>query len=177
MSAVVLRSEAALHLFSSQLGMAETETLSADKISLTEALGVSDIDTTRVEAFAAETLVGVGVSGYLTDGHGADVDVVLPDEPMLDALTGPLVLLLPDALPRDTRSLAPQDPLRHVASYPLQKAAAAQPHLRTPSADGLVTGAPPPIDRRKADRKASGYVALVALLTLFFIVGVMVWIA
>ena len=140
-------------------------------------LGVEAVDTTRAEVFAAEALVGIGVSGYLSEGQGASADALLPDEPMLDALTGPVLLLMPGALRADVRALDVAAPLRHVGSYPLERAAPARAALRTPSAEGLVTGAPPPLDRKKADRKASGYVALAALVFLFVVVAMMVWIA
>lgn len=177
-TSVLVPSPEMIHLFAVDAPLAAAKALCADGATLADALGVQSVDVTRAECLQAESLVGVGVDGYLTEGQGASADAVLPDEPMLETLTGPILVLGAGALPRDARSLTVKAPLRHMGSYPLEGAKPAGPSLEAETArPNPAPAATPPEVKAKADRKASGYTALGALLVLAVISAVMVWVA
>ncbi|EKE43724.1 hypothetical protein OCGS_2058 [Oceaniovalibus guishaninsula JLT2003] len=136
-------------------------------------LGLDRLDESRTETVDASALVGVGLSGYLTDGHGASADAVLPDEARLDAQRGPVLILLPGAVsPGDAPVARP--PLSHLGSYPLEAAKPADGRLRSASAERTDTAPPPSADPERTDRRNSGRVAMIAL-AVALLIALIVW--
>lgn len=139
-----------------------------------EALGVARVDAARIEAFDAATMRDYGLPAYLTEANGMDPESVAPDRAKLTALTGPVLLVFGEALPEGTERLAPKAPLRLVGRYVESLDLAPRTAPVSEAAKGPVGDAP-----RKAPSQAamSGRIAGIALLVLFLLVAVMVWVA
>ena len=103
-----------VHLFTAKLTADEVK---RDKARLAaELLGDPDLDPAFIEIFDLADLSGVGLSGYLTDGLGVP-ETAVPDPARLDALTGPVLILLSKALHGREVTLTPDPRLTLVATY------------------------------------------------------------
>lgn len=92
--------------------------LQRDKARLSaELLGDPDLDPAFVEIFDVADLSGVGLAGYLTDGMGVPEAALTADRSRLDALTGPVLILLSKALHGRAATLAPDPRLTLVGTY------------------------------------------------------------
>lgn len=92
--------------------------LQRDKARLSaELLGDSDLDPAFVEIFDVADLSGVGLAGYLTDGLGVPEAALIADRARLDALTGPVLILLSKALHGRAGTLTPDPRLTLVGTY------------------------------------------------------------
>lgn len=166
------RNSETVHVFAVDLPMPEAERLAGDGQRLSEALGGIEVEPDRAEAVDTRGLAEYGLSGYLTEGEGVSADAILHDEPKLDAVKGPVLILRPRAVTERPR---PQAPLSHLGSYPMESARPAGAPIRSASAEGVATGLPPdPAEGVKSNRRASGIVAMAALAVALLVV-VIVW--
>lgn len=91
--------------------------LHRDKARLTaELLGDPDLDPTFVELFDLSDLSGVGLSAYLTEGLGVPATAI-PDPARVDALNGPVLILLSRALHGREVTLTPDPRLTLIGTY------------------------------------------------------------
>ena len=141
---------------------------------LTEALGVARLDPEGVELFALENLQGVGLAGYMVDGLGIAEADVTPDKARLDALTGHLLVLRSRAFGGQSATLTPRAPLRWIGTYPEENAPVKFEPLPSEAAKGQVVPEGKP---RPSDAAMSGRVAMIALLVIFALTALMIWIA
>lgn len=73
--------------------------LQRDKTRLAfDLLGDTDLDPAFIEIFDLADLTGVGLSGYLAEGLGVPEAALQPDRARLDAIKGPVLILLSKAL-------------------------------------------------------------------------------
>ena len=121
----------------------------------------------------AETLADYGLADYLIEANGMDPASVDPDRARLDALTGPVLLVLSGALADGIDRLAPRAPLTLVGRYTETPDFTLRPPLRSDAASGAIGDAPA---KRPSDAAMSGRIATLALLVLFALVGVMIWV-
>lgn len=140
---------------------------------LRDALGLTRLDHDFIEVFQAEKLSDYGFARYLTEANGMDEASVAPDTAMLDALTGPVLLVHSSALGPDVNRLAPVAPLRLIGRYAESVNMTLRPPLSAEAASGIV--AEPP-KQKPSDAAMSGRIAALALLVLFALVGLMIWI-
>jgi hypothetical protein len=140
---------------------------------LEQAVGAGRLAPSHVELFMAETLAGYGLADYLVEAIGMDPASVDPDRARLDALTGPVLLVLSGALADGIDRLAPRAPLTLVGRYTETADFTLRPPLRSDAARGPIGDAPV---KRPSDAAMSGRVATVALLVLFAVVGLMIWV-
>jgi hypothetical protein len=139
---------------------------------LQEALGVSDLNTDFVELFPVSALEGLGLTGYMVEGLGIAEADVNEDRARLEAIEGPVLVVLSSAFGGTPQTLTPKPPLRWVGTYTEERAAVNFKPLPAESAKGTTGGKPPP-----SDAAMSGRVASIALLVLFLLVAVVVWVA
>ncbi len=166
------RNREIVHVFSVELPMPEAARLADDGARLSQALGGVEVEPDRAEAIDTRALGDIGLSGYLVDGEGVSADAILKDEPKLDAVQGPALVLRPRAIAAG--EVAAQPPLVHLGSYPLERARPAGEPIRAASAEGLATGMPPdPVEGDRGRRRASGIAALVALAVALLVAFVM----
>lgn len=94
------------------------EDLQRDKARLAEALlGDPDLDPAFIEIFDLADLSGVGLSGYLVEGLGVPEPAMTRDRVRLDALKGPVLILLSKALHGRAVTLTPDPRLNLVATF------------------------------------------------------------
>ncbi|WP_397543614.1 hypothetical protein [Roseovarius salis] len=82
-----------------------------------EALGAETLDPEHVEVFPVSDLEGLGLSGYLSEGHGIPEDQLSDMRARLDAQTGPVMVLTSRAFHGTGQTLTPRAPLRLLASF------------------------------------------------------------
>ncbi|NBD28739.1 MAG: hypothetical protein GVY31_01705 [Alphaproteobacteria bacterium] len=145
-----------------------------DRLSpLEQAVGAGPLESSHVELFMADTLSEYGLAKYLTEANGMDAASVAPDAERLDALSGPVLLVFSGALGAGIDRLDPEPPLRLVGRYAETMNFTLRPPLRAETAHATTAEAPA---RRPSDAAVSGRIAGLALLVLFLLVAVMIWV-
>ncbi len=161
-----------IQVFEVDLSPEEARALSADPRALEEALGTA-VAADRVHLVDPVVLADIGLAAYLVEGEGARAEAVSVDKTRLDKVRKPVMLLLPGAL-TEPAALRVAPPLTHLGEYPLLEGRPAEDPIRTSSAEGLIAGTPPRADDPATDRRASGYVALIAV-AVALVVALIVW--
>ncbi len=143
---------------------------------LREALGAETLDPEHIEVFDAADLTGVGLPGYLAEGHAIPKDQIEPMRARLAAQDGTLMVITSRAFGGTAQTLLPRAPLNLIASFsephdPITFGALPDESARTPEYEDK------PQRKKPSDAAMSGRVASVVLLVLALLVIVMVWIA
>lgn len=131
------------------------------------------VDVTYVDVVRIDDLGEMPLSSYIASGYAMQPDAV--DKAAVDAITGYAILVLSRATQgRDvTLNLAPG--LRHVTTYSPNIRMTPPAHLPDGGAEGVLEG--PRTKAPKSDARIGGMVATVALVVMFLIVAMMIWIA
>jgi len=147
---------------------------------LRDALGLKEavLDPEHIELFEAKTIAEYGLARYLTEANGMSEASVAPDADRLDALSGHVLLVFSRGLPEGFTGLHPRDPVHFVGCYTEEKAQDPGLPLHSETAQGQ-SYHPPAAPRSKpvSDAAMSGRIATLALLVLFAIAAIMVWVA
>ncbi|MEM6576857.1 MAG: aspartate carbamoyltransferase catalytic subunit [Pseudomonadota bacterium] len=139
---------------------------------LKEALGVEDINERFVDIFAIRDLDDMGLTGYMTEGLGVSEDEIAPHLERLNALDGHVVVVLSGAFKGLAVTLLPRAPLRWVGTFFEDRPAVKFEKLPSDGSE------PKPAEKKAPSNAAmSGRVATLALLVIFGITGLMIWIA
>ncbi len=145
---------------------------------LREALGAETLDPEHIQVFDAADLTGVGLPGYLIDGHAIPEDQIAPLRGRLEAQTGTVMVITSSAFSSTAQVLTPRAPLRLIASFSEAHTPITFGALPDASAQPQQPDPDTPAPRKKpSDAAMSGRVAMVVLLVLALLVAVMVWIA
>ena len=163
--------EKVIWVFAMDMPTQACEAFKSNPAALTAALGVTHIDDAHIEIFDVETIRDYGFAKYLTEAHGMNAEQIAPEATMLSAIDGHVLLVFSDALDRQT--LAPNPPLRFIGRYSAALVVSPVQRIETEAAKGILPQRKPP----KSDARMSGMVATAALLVMFLIVGIMIWIA
>ena len=148
--------------------------LHRDKARLAaELLGDSDVDPAFIEIFDLADLSGVGLSGYLTEGLGVPETALSSDRTRLDALRGPILILLSKALHGREVTLNPDPRLTLVATYAEERPPVHFEPLPTAAAEGTIAPDLPP--DRTPQRPTSAFLLLGIALVLVAVVAL--WLA
>ena len=141
-----------------------------------QALG-GTIDSTRTEVFALSDLGDMSLPDYLLDGAGVKSKPLEKDRAKLAALGGWVLIVYSSAFGDAAQTLTPAPELTLIGTSPQEGVDWRDDvDLSTPSALPYQdTGAP--ARKRPSDAAMSGRVATAALLVLFALVGLMVWVA
>jgi hypothetical protein len=168
-----------VRLYEVALRAAEAKVLTAYDVQ--QALNASKLDTDFVDFFSVNDLEEVGLRGYMETGLGiASCDIDPYAERIVD-VDGFVVVVLSKAFAGKATSLTHKHPLRPVGAF---KEAGAQTPTITLESDAAFTQ--PKADatsvegtskKKKSDAAMSGMIATYALLTMFALVGLMIWIA
>lgn len=125
------------------------------------------IDIVQINDLASMTL-----SGYIAEGYDMTADLV--DKSAVDAITGYAILVLSRATDGVKTTLTLTEGLRHVTTYsPVAKITAPE---RLPDASARGVLSEPPGKKPKSDARMSGMVATYALLAMFALVALMIWV-
>lgn len=144
---------------------------------LREALGAETLDPEHVEVFDAADLTGVGLPGYLTEGHAIPEDQIAPLRGQLTAQTGTLMVVTSRAFGGEAQVLTPRAPLRLIASFSEANAPITFGALPDAAAHRETPEEKPQAAKKPSDAAMSGRVAMIVLLVLALLVLAMVWIA
>ena len=143
-----------------------------DGFDVAHALGPGALDPAQVELFDLSDIGEIGLSGYMNEGLGIAPDEL--DAPRLDALSGPVLILRSAAFRGQAVTLTPKAPLRWIGTYAEQTTPVKFEPL--PAGKPENGGASEP-KTRPSDAAMSGRVAMTALLVIFALTALMVWVA
>lgn len=150
------------------------EDLKRDKARLVgELLGDPDLDPAFVELFDLADLSGLGLPGYLAEGLGVPETALAADRARLEAVTGPVLILLSKALHGRAVTLTPDPRLTLVGTYAEERPPVHFEPLPTAAAQGTLTP-DLPLDRTP-QRPTSAFLLLGAALVLVALVAL--WLA
>jgi hypothetical protein len=137
-------------------------------------LGQAALDPSMVELFVVKDLAEIGLAGYLADGHGIEDDEIAPHKARLAALDGYALILHQSAFDDPTANLNIGADLTPIAQFSKPKVdwSDAEP-LHSEAAQGSVA----PAKKTPSDAAMSGRIAMIALLVLFALTALMVWVA
>jgi len=143
---------------------------------LREALGAEALDDAHVQVFDVADLAGVGLPGYLAEGHAIPGDQIDQARSKLAAQKGTVMVVTSRAFQGTAQTLSPQAPLSLIATLqephdPITFGALPDASARTPEPSEK------PPRKAPSDAAMSGRVATIVLLVLAVLVVVMVWIA
>jgi hypothetical protein len=139
---------------------------------LRDALGAESLDPAHIDLIAVEDLGELGLAGYLAEGHGISPEDLHEMRGRLAALSGHVLIVTSRAFGGLEQTLSPRAPLHLVATFTEDRPPVSFDPLPSGAARGLTGGKPPP-----SDAAMSGRVASVALLVLFALVALVVWVA
>lgn len=132
-------------------------------------LGVEALDLTHVDVIQVKDLQGLGLRGYLVSGMGIPEDHIGPEA---NRDSGTVVLLRSAAFGGQQAEVIPAPGVRHLGTYGERRAETPERDLNSASATGAVSGKPAP-----SQGAILGRVAMIALLVIFALTALMVWIA
>ncbi|MEO1795751.1 MAG: hypothetical protein AAFR53_01885 [Pseudomonadota bacterium] len=167
--------EGRIRVFALSMTDSEAKALSQDAGAKAVALGVPDIEADYVEVFPVKNLEGLGLAGYLVEGHAAVEEDVNRDKSKLGALGGWVMVVMSKAFRRQVLELDP-DPRLTLIGYYRQEGIDWTPVPVTsstaePDMDG--DGARKPM----SDARISGMVATAVLLFLAVFVTIFILLA
>jgi hypothetical protein len=141
-----------------------------------EALGAAALDGTHIEVFSLADLGEMTLPEYLVEGAGITAEALAHDRSKLAALDGWVMILYSSALGGTAQHLNPVPALTLIGTYP-QEGIDWSPEvgLSTPSALPYQQS-PGPVRKKPSDAAMAGRIATAALLVLFALVGLMVWV-
>lgn len=138
------------------------------------ALGVTGIDANFVEVFPLKDISEIGLDGYLEEGSGIDPARLDPDRRKLAALEGWVLLVYSAAFGGRGATLDPAPELTLVGTYSEPGVDwSEQARLRSAATQGTAA----PARKRTSDAAMSGRIAAIALLVMFLLTALVVWIA
>ena len=144
---------------------------------LKDALGATHLDKKFVEVFPIGDLDGLGLAGYLTIGNDVPVDQVEQMRHQLSQLNGHVLLVFSSAFGDQAQTINPKSPIRHIATFFTQGTPVAFEPLPDESAQ-LGTGNDDikPAKKKPSEAAMSGRIATYALLFMFALTGLIIWI-
>lgn len=140
---------------------------------LKDALGADVLDADHVDLFQVEDLEGVGLVGYLQDGMGVAAADLDDHRAALDRVSGTVLVLGSRAFGGVSQVLHPRAPLHLVATFNEDRA----PVSFEPLPDESARPGSKPKKAPPSDAAMSGRVAMIALLVIFVLTGVVIWVA
>lgn len=157
----------------------EAKALENDPASRAQALG-ADIDPDYVDVFPLSNLEGVGLAGFLIEGNAIPPTQIAPDRDKLDKLDGlgGWVLIVYSRAFRDAATvLKPGPALTLIGTYDETGTDWSASEKVTAEAAKPFTAPPETVRKKPSDAAISGRVATVALLVMFALTGLVIWIA
>ena len=140
---------------------------------LRDALGAEVLDPGHVDLVQIEDLEGYGLMGYLTDGMGIKPGDIHDHAQVLGALKGTVLIVRSSAFAGQAQSLEVRAPIRLVATFREDVPPVTVEKLPGGGAEGTV----PPRKSPPSDAAMSGRIATVALLVIFALTALVVWVA
>ncbi len=147
-----------------------------DLAPLEKALGAIIFEPADVQLIAADSLKGLGLAPFLAMGYGIDSEALSDAVGLQDATEDNFVVIRSGAFGGANLTLAETADATLIAT--LAEDGPAAPKM-TPLQSDAASGTLPQAEAKKpkSDARVGGMVATIALLVLFALVGLMIWIA
>ena len=133
----------------------------------------TDLDPTYVDIVKIADLGDMILTDYIAQGYDLTPDAA--DKAAVNAVTGTAILVLSRATEGREVTLTLAPGLRHVTTYSPDTRLEPPVNLPHDSAKGIIGDAP--AKAPKSDARIGGMVATIALIVMFALVGLMVWVA
>lgn len=166
----------AIRVFALSLTDTEAKALKSDPAAVNAALG-AEIDTEQVEIFPISDLEGIGLAGYLTEGNAVPPAQLVPDRAKIDKLSGWVLIVFSRAFGDAAMTLTPAPALTLIGTYGETPIDYRATETVTSEAAKPFTAPPETVKKRPSDAAMSGRVATVALIVMFALTGIVIWIA
>ncbi len=145
---------------------------SANGWPLQDALNASHLVADYIEVFDLADLDDLGLAGYMVQGLGVATADIAEMRPQLDALTGPVLILLSKAFGGKAQVLAPQAPLRWVCTFREEAARVQFTPLKSQAAKGNLAA---PAPQKANNPHLTLLAAIVALPVVVGLLATLLW--
>lgn len=139
-----------------------------------EILGLTNWETDFVEVFPVSDLEQLGIAGYLESGCGIEKSRIDPTRLALSQLDGWVMIVFSRAFDGQPATLVPSSSLTLIGTY-------AEPGVdwvdKIELTSDAATTPATRVKKKPSDAAMSGRIAMIALLVIFVLTAVMVWIA
>lgn len=139
---------------------------------LQEALGASHLDGAYVELFDVADLEDLGLAGYMRQGLGVAPHEIKDMRLQIDALAGPVLIVLSKAFGGEEQVLHPKNPLRWIGTFHEETADVQFKPLKSDAAKGAIP-APPP--ETKTNPHLTLLTAILALPVIVGLLALLLW--
>lgn len=164
-----------LRVFALDMTAAEVQALRAEGPSgLAAFLGVGAVDPGHVEIFDVADLGAVGLAGYLIEGNGLAEAQIAADRGLLEDQRGFVLIVFSGAFRGVATTLRPSARLALIGSYAESVDPVHFAPLPFEDADGMMAAGGTPM---MSNARVSGMVAAAALVVLFALTALLVWLA
>ncbi len=143
-----------------------------DPAALMQAFGVAALDPDYVDIFDLSALENMSLAQFVK--HGYDIEPDTADLRALDGVSGGVALIMSRASGGHALSLTLAPGLRHVTTLGDKASLNVAPPLKSDAAEGLIPD--PPAKDPPSNAAMSGRIATIALIVLFALVGLMIWV-
>lgn len=135
-------------------------------------LGAAKLDEDFTEVFKVADLDELGLAGYMIEGNGVLREQIEPDRTKLAALDGWVMVVYSAAFEGQAMTLDPAPELTLIATYE-------EPGVDWTSDVALTakSASKPAVKQKPSDAAMMGRVATIALLVMFALTGLVIWIA
>lgn len=165
-----------LRVFALSMTDTEAEALKSNPDAIAEALG-ANVDVEQVEVFPLSNLEGVGILSYLTEGNAVSIDQLTPDRAKLEKLGGWVLIVYSKAFRDEAMALSPQAALTLIGTYHEARPDWRATETVTSEAAKPFTAPPETVKKKPSDAAMSGRIATLALIVMFALTGLVIWIA
>lgn len=135
--------------------------------------GTDALDPRYVDIIKIEDLTSMLLSDYIMQGY--DLTPGEHDIPALNGIEGYAILVLSSAAQGQAVTLTLADHVHHITTVLPDAQLQVIAPLQSDAATGIIND--PPAKSAKSDARIGGMVATIALLVMFLLVGLMIWIA
>ncbi|WP_299587926.1 hypothetical protein [uncultured Tateyamaria sp.] len=166
----------AIRVFSLSMSDDAARAFKDDAAQLVEMLGVP-VDADHIEVFALSDLEGVGLAGYLSDGHAVPDAELTPDRIKLDKMGGWVMIVYSRAFNGAATTLAPAPALTLIGTYGTPGTNWQATETITSEAAKPYSAPPETVKKRPSDAAMSGRIAMIVLIGLALFTWLFIWIA
>lgn len=152
---------------------ATDQTITDPNTDTLEQLFGAPLDMTFVDVVRIADLGGMTLTDYIAQGYDMTPDAV--DKRAVNTITGTAILILSRATAGQATTLTLAPGVRQVTTYSRDVQITAPASLPDKSAKGIIGDMP--AKSPKSDARIGGIVATIALIVMFALVGLMVWVA
>ena len=165
-----------IRVFTLSMTEAEATALRDDPAAIDAALG-ADVNADFVEVFPISDLEDIGLLGYLSSGNAVPTEQLAPDRRKLEQLSGWVLLVFSQAFSDQAATLTPVPTLTLIGTYGEARPDWRATETLTSEAAKPFTAPSETVKKGPSDAAMSGRIATLALIVMFALTGLVIWIA